>query len=166
MKKTLLLYALILAFALLTSCATDRTNNPTESTDDVTSKPLNLGEIYDAIAENTDMQLLNKYSAEDIKSTLGIAPEDYTQIVAAISDNDWFPDFLFMCVPSSKESADKIIKKLENAKNYKENSWRDYVPEQYVFVERSAIVSESGVIYYVISSADESVAEVIKSHLK
>ncbi|NCB32476.1 MAG: DUF4358 domain-containing protein [Erysipelotrichia bacterium] len=147
MKKYFL--TMTAAAILLSGCASSGTS----------AKTVDLEAVKTGISAIEDVPAMMELSSEDITSFLGVKPEDYTASVCFVPLMNVTATEVLLFQYESDTQKTAIQNALDTRLKQLENTWSQYLPDQYDLVKKRTSVDENSMLGYIIGE-DAFVTEV------
>lgn len=137
MKKILVCVLSLLMLVSLAACGKDA------------GKDAELQKLYDSYQEYLpDMMTLD---SDTMLNLLGIKAEDCTQVIAAVCSAGLQADEVWLIQAKDQAALDRLTALARTRQTAKEDETESYLPDQYVIVKESKLLTEGLYLAYLVS---------------
>lgn len=154
------LTALILSAMLLlslTACGSAPAAEPA-------AEPADLAALYESYVPS--LPSMFQLDGDTLVNFLGIQAEDCTQVIAAITADGLAADEVWLIEAKDQEALDRLKDLAENRMAAKAAETVDYLPDQYLIVEKGVILTEGLYLALLVSPEVEAFQTAFEEAVK
>ena len=159
-KSVPIILAALALSATLIGCSGGATSSGSQTTDSSVTATANASpeDIAAKIKESVTLTDMQPLSESDISSMYGIDLNDVTAFAGEIDSTGLRTDEFLIIEAKNNESADRILTKMNEAKNYN--------PEGYATVQKSPVAKKGNYVYLFFSEDADTMVNILNENVK
>ena len=126
---------------------------------------LDIQTYYDTLAAEAELKDMVKLSSSTVYNAYGIAPEDYTQGVAALCGDSVRVDEIWLFEAADEEAAERILAAAQARIEARSEEMEDYLPDQYEITRHAVAVREGRYAALFIGPTSEEQARAFSAFI-
>lgn len=151
---------ILAALLMLSMTACGGNSEPTEAA----KEPVDLAALYESFGEY--LPAMMQMDETTMLNFLGINAEDCTQVIAAITADGLAADEVWLIEAMDEEALERLKTLAETRLSAKKDETIEYLPNEYVIVEKGVILTEGLYLAFLVSPDVDSMMAAFSEAVK
>ena len=124
------------------------------------AKSADLAKVMEEIEKQVPMSDMMEITKDDLKSVLGVEPDDVKQFAAKIKSTGTEYDQILLFEGNDTDAANNIKTALDTWYEYEKSQTVSYLPEQYAIIEKCSVKQDGNYVSLIVSSEADKINSI------